>query len=400
MKEWPDMKKLRQYKRFPWHGGNQGQLHRNGDAFFPAMLHAISEAREFILLEMYLVESGRVTTGFIDALLQAARRGVKVWLLFDAFGSLGLASHDAGRLSHPNLQLAFFNPFHFWRLFNVDSLFRDHRKLLVIDGKRAFVGGTGLADGFDPKVSPHGYWRETMVEVQGPVVGDWVMSFRQIWRRATRAELPLAEFVVIPPAGTLRGRVAISCAPIHREIKRSFFVQARRARARVWLATPYFIPSGKIRRTLRNAARNGVDVRVLVPGGFSDHPVMTLIGRRFYPRLLLSGVRIFEYQPRFLHYKAVLCDNWISLGSANFDRWNMRWNQEANQEILDAEFAEGFAGMFADDCAEAVEIRMADVQKPGWAGRIQYWFWSRLDRLIAYLSHSRFHKQNPFEGEE
>ncbi|MCK9294137.1 MAG: phospholipase D-like domain-containing protein [Desulfobulbaceae bacterium] len=372
-------------------------MHCNGDTFFPVMLQGIAEAREFVLLEMYLVESGRVATGFIDALLAAAGRGVKVWLLFDAFGSLGLASQDAARLSHANLRLVFFNPFHLWRLFNVDRLFRDHRKLLVIDGKRAFIGGTGLADDFDPAVSPQGYWRETMVEMRGPVVADWVGSFKQIWRRATRTELPLPEAVPASGGGTLRGRVAISCAPVHREIKRAFFVYARRARERVWLATPYFVPSAKIRRTLRSAARNGVDVRVLVPGAFSDHPVMTLIGRRFYPRLLLSGVRIFEYQPRFLHYKAVQCDNWMSLGSSNFDRWNMRWNHEGNQEILDAEFAGRFTRMFAADCAESVEIKLADVASPGWPGRLRLWFWSRLDQFIASLSHRLFQWRGPLE---
>ncbi|MCJ7600147.1 MAG: phospholipase D-like domain-containing protein [Desulfobulbaceae bacterium] len=391
------MKKLRHYKRFPWHDGNQGKLHCDGDAFLPAMLRAISDAREFVLLEMYLVESGRVATQFIDALLQAAQRGVKVWVLFDSFGALGLSSHDAGRLSHTNLRLAYFNPFHLWRLFNVDRLFRDHRKLLVIDGKRAFVGGTGLTDDFDPVVSPQSYWREIMLEMEGPVVADWVESFRQIWRRATRKVLPLPAHVHAPFAGALRGRVAISGALVHREVKRGFFVHARRAKERVWFATPYFVPSGKIRRTLRSAARNGVDVRVLVPGAFSDHSVVTLIGRRFYPRLLLSGVRIFEYQPRFLHYKAVLCDNWMSLGSSNFDRWNMRRNLEANQEILDAEFADRFARMFAADCAEAMEIRLADVQKPCWSGRMLHWFWSRLDQFIAYLSHSLSRRRGPFD---
>lgn len=391
------MKKLRYQKRFPWHEGNQGQLHRNGDAFFPAMLRAIAAAQDFVLLEMYLVESGRVATSFIDALLAAAGRGVKVWVVFDAFGSLGLSSHDAGRLSHANLQLAYFNPLHLRQLFHLDRLFRDHRKLLVIDGRQAFIGGTGLTDDFDPAVSPQGYWRETMVEMRGPVVADWVMLFGQVWRRATRTALPLAVPVHAAQAGALRGRVASSCAPVHREIKRSFFIHARRAKERVWLATPYFVPSSKIRRTLRSAARNGVDVRVLVPGAFSDHPVMTLIGRRFYPRLLLSGVRIFEYQPRFLHYKAVLCDSWLSLGSSNFDRWNLRWNLEANQEILDAEFAGRFAGMFAADCAEAVEIRLADVARPGWSGWMLHLLWSRLDQFIAYLSHSRFQRRGPVE---
>ncbi|RJX34348.1 MAG: phosphatidylserine/phosphatidylglycerophosphate/cardiolipin synthase family protein [Desulfurivibrio sp.] len=391
------MKKLRQYKAFPWHDGNQGIMHRNGDVFFPAMLRAIAEAREFVLLEMYLVESGRVAASFIEALLAAAGRGVRVWVLFDAFGTLGLSSQDAARLSHANLQLAFFNPLYLWRLFNVDRLFRDHRKLLVVDGSCAFIGGTGLSDDFDPAVTPQGYWRETMLEMRGPVVADWVTSFQQIWLRATRTELSLPPVDPGPAAGTLRGRVAVSCVPVQREITRSFFVRARRARERVWLVTPYFVPPAKIRRTLRSAARNGVDVRVLVPGAFSDHPLMTLIGRRFYPRLLLSGVRIFEYQPRFLHYKAVLCDSWVSLGSSNFDRWNMRWNHEANQEILDAGFAGRFAGMLEADFAEAVEILLADVARIGWPGRLQRWFWSRLDQLIAAFSHLLFQRRGPVE---
>ncbi|MBI5556386.1 MAG: phosphatidylserine/phosphatidylglycerophosphate/cardiolipin synthase family protein [Deltaproteobacteria bacterium] len=389
------MKKLLHAERFPWRDGNLAQLHGDGGSFFPAMLAAIATAREFVLLEMYLVESGRVADRFIDALLQAAERGVKVWVLFDAFGALGLTSHDAGRLSHANLTLAYFNPFRLQQFFHLDRLLRDHRKLLVVDGTRAFVGGTGLTDDFDPAVSPENHWRETMLEMTGLVVADWVESFRKVWRRATGAVLPLAP-VQPAAAGQLRGRVAINSTLGHREIKRAFFIYARRAKKRVWLATPYFVPSGKIRRALRSAARNNVDVRVLLPGPCMDHPVLRQIGRRFYPRLLLSGVRIFEYQPRFLHYKAVLCDDWLSLGSSNFDRWNLRWNLEGNQEILDKDFAGRFATMFAADCEAAMEIRLADVARPGWPGRLRHWFWSRLDQLIARLSHGRFQRRDPF----
>ncbi len=388
---------MRQHKRFPWRAENKVVLHSDGDAFFPAMLQAISQAHEFVLLEMYLVESGKITTLFIDALLQAARRGVKIWLLFDGFGSLGLTGPDSSRLADPNLQLAFFNPITLCRLFNVDRLFRDHRKLLVIDGKVCFIGGAGLADEFNPAAFPQRYWREIMLEVEGPVVADWVDSFQRVWRRATHTALELYSSAPAAPAGTLNCRASLSFALVHREIKRAFFVHARRAKNRVWLATPYFVPSSKIRRTLRSAARNGIDVRVLVPGPYSDHPVVSMIGRRFYPRLLLSGVRIFEYQPRFLHYKAVLCDNWLSIGSSNFDRWNMRWNLEANQEISNKEFAERFACMFAEDCGESVEITLEDVRKTSWPERLLHWFWSRLDRIIAHVSHSIFGRKGPLE---
>ena len=391
------MKQQRHCMRFPWREGNSGRLHRDGDAFFPSMLQAIAGAQNFILLEMYLVESGQVTTQFIDALLQAARRGVRVWCLFDAFGSWGLSGQDASRLSHPNLQLSYFNPLRLRPMFRLDRLFRDHRKLLVLDGGTAFVGGTGLSDSFAPAVFPERYWSETMVEMAGPVVTDWVESFRDVWERSTRGPLLLPAYTPAAAAGALRGRVAISCAMHNREIKRAFFIHARRAKKRVWLATPYFIPSGKNRRILRGAARREVDVRVLLPGPFHDHPVIRQIGRRFYLRLLLAGVRIFEYQPRFFHYKAVVCDDWLSLGSSNFDRWNLRWNFEANQEIEDAGFSAQLAAMFEADCAEALEIRLADVAKPGWPGRLRLWFWSRVDQLVAHLSHSRSRNRDLFD---
>jgi phosphatidylserine/phosphatidylglycerophosphate/cardiolipin synthase-like enzyme len=159
----------------------------------------------------------------------------------------------------------------------------------------------------------------------------------------------------------------------------------RSAERTVWLATAYFIPAWRIRRALRNAARRGVDVRLLLPGPHTDHPAIRHAGRRFYGRLLANGVRIFEYQPRFLHSKVFLCDHWVSIGSSNLDRWNLRWNLEANQEIDDSAFAGQVRAMFEADFRESIECRYAQWRKRPWSARARERLWGRVDLWLHRL---------------
>src|SRR5947207_1743867 len=177
---------------WPWRLGNEFRLLNDGGEFFARMLAAIEEARRDVLLEMYLVRSGAVATRFIDALERAAGRGARVCVMFDGFGALGLTRADRRRLLDAGLELRFFNPL---RLGNrLSNLLRDHRKLLVADGRVAFVGGAGLTDDFAPGAR-RGAWRELMVEIQGPVIADWQRAFARTWRRCG-PELALVE----PPA--------------------------------------------------------------------------------------------------------------------------------------------------------------------------------------------------------
>ena len=130
----------------------------------------------------------------------------------------------------------------------------------------------------------------------------------------------------------------------------------RRAQNRIWLATPHFLPTGKVRRALIRAARRGVDVRLLLTSRNTDHPPVRYAGQRFYPRLLRAGVRIYEYQPHFSHLKMVLVDDWVSIGSCNFDYWNLRWNLEANLEAIDAAFSAQVQQSFERDFQHSREI--------------------------------------------
>lgn len=368
--------------QFPWRPGNHIELLRDGREYFPRMLQAIARAQRCVLLEIYLFESGAVADRFIDAFAQAARRGVMVKVLIDDFGAGGLAGTDRERLREADVEVVYYNPMRYRKL--LANAFRDHRKLLIVDGEIAFVSGTGLTDEFDDPRHPERSWRETAVRVTGPVLVDWQALFERAWNQHAGAPLTLP----LPPAkeqadGVL-GRVVPASSLAVQDIRRSLFRRVRNAEQRVWLATAYFVPSRKLLRALRRAARQGADVRLLLPGPHTDHPAVRHAGRRFYTRLLRYGVRIFEYQPRFLHTKTLLCDQWVSLGSSNFDRWNLRWNLEANQEVDDQRFADAVAAMFAADFRESIEIDLGRWRRR-WVGRLREQLWGRVDMWLESL---------------
>ncbi|MDE2049928.1 MAG: phosphatidylserine/phosphatidylglycerophosphate/cardiolipin synthase family protein [Gammaproteobacteria bacterium] len=369
---------------WPWRQGNRFQLLTESDRIFRRMLEAMEGARESVLLEMYLVESGTVARRFIDALAGCAQRGVRVHVLFDAFGSLGLRAADRRRLASSGAHLTFFNPLS-WRK-RLQNCLRDHRKLLVIDGALAFVGGVGLADEFIDGRRGRRAWRDLMLEISGPVVSDWQNAFACNWSRSggspavpeVTPESPDEPSIAV---GAL-GRLALSEAA-HRSILANDVVRRiNGALRRAWIMSAYFVPSRRFRKALRRAARRGVDVRLLVPGPKTDHPWVRHAARRFYGKLLRNGVRIFEYQPRVLHGKMALCDDWLSVGSSNLDRWSFRWNLEANQEIESAALAAQAAAIFAADCLESQELSRRHWRRRAVLDRLRESIAGALDRIL------------------
>ncbi len=373
--------------RYPWRRHNRLQLLKDGDVFFPRMLAAIDVARHYAMLEMYLFESGRVADRFIGALIGAARRNVKVYLLLDHFGSLGLTRHDRLRLSQAGVVTLFYNPLNLGKLFN--NFARDHRKLLLVDGRNAFVGGVGITDNFDPVDHPAKRWRETMVEMQGPVVADWQELFVSLWNQY--ADAPMTPLVSAPPwfERGARARVTLSAGPLRQESKRMLLRNLRAARQRAWLSTAYFLPGWSVLRALRAAARRGVDVRLLLPGPLTDHPGVRQAGRRYYARLLRNGVRIFEYQPRVLHSKVSLCDRHATIGSSNHDRWNQRWNLEANLLVEDAVFVDQVRALFEADFRDCIELGYASWAQRPVLLRVWEWILARVDLWLHALGSGR-----------
>ncbi|MGP0171708.1 phospholipase D-like domain-containing protein [Pseudomonas sp. NCHU5208] len=372
---------------FPWRGGNRFELLLDGPVFFPRMLAAIEAAQRQVELELYLIEDGRCSERLVQALCRAAARGVSVRGLFDAYGAAGLGAALRQQLLVAGVQLRWYNPVR-WRR-GMRNFHRDHRKLLLVDRRLAYVGGTGSTDEFWLPDAPQSAWHEAMVEIEGPLVEDWQQLFEHQWRtrfswRPNHTPEPL-RLPERPAAGLGLGRVAYADAAQHRDILLSLLRALRGAKQRVWLATPYFLPTWKVRRALRRAAARGVEVRLLLAGRHTDHPPVRFAGQRYYPRLLKAGVRIFEYQPRFLHLKMVLVDDWVSVGSCNFDHWNLRFNLDANVEALDPAFTQAVASSFIADFTASREITLDDWRQRPWWRRVQQRLWGWLDRLAVNL---------------
>ncbi|HJX17042.1 MAG TPA: phospholipase D-like domain-containing protein [Acidiferrobacterales bacterium] len=373
--------------QFPWRRGNRFELLVDGHAYFPRMLEAVELARRYVLLEIYLFESGVVASRFIGALASAASRGVVVKVLIDDFGAAKLLDSDRARLTGAGVDLLFYNPVHLRKWFG--NMLRDHRKLLIVDGEVAFVSGTGITDEFDDPKKPARSWRETAVRISGPELADWQELFIRVWNRYAAQDLQLSESAPHTEPADMRGRVAIASPLRAQDIRRSLYRRVRDARQCVWLATAYFVPSRKLLRALKQAVEQGADVRLLLPGRHTDHPAIRHAGRRFYSSLLRHGVRIFEYQPRFLHAKTLLCDQWVSIGSSNFDRWNLRWNLEANQEVDDPGFAASVHAMFEADLKVSVEIDKEQWKRRRWITRLREHLWGRVDMWLENLGRRR-----------
>jgi cardiolipin synthase len=379
---------------FPWRANNRFTLLVDAQHFFPAMLTAIDSAVHFILFEQYLVKSGEVLDQFIDRLLQAKARGVQIYVLLDDYGSSEVSRSDYQRLTQAGIEVVYYNPLSWRSLYR--SLRRDHRKLLVVDNRIAFVGGAGISDTYAEGDRQRMNWHDVMLQIEGENVEDWIQSFMYVWERSTERMPVIADYsrAII---GQQTGRVHLSRGLLRNDIVRSVIAHIYKSSHRVWLTTPYFVTNHKLRRALRRAAHNRVDVRLLLPGPISDHPWISHAGRRYYHKLLQSGVKIFEYQPRFVHAKVVLCDDWVSIGSSNLDRWNQRWNLDANQAVLDGQFSQVVATMFEDDFAQSRLITHEDwEQRPLWQ-RIKERYFGFYVSLLQWFNYviTRMHKNQP-----
>jgi cardiolipin synthase len=369
---------------WPWRPGNTFCFLHENATFFARMQAAIDEARSYVLLEMYLIASGALATRFIIALCAARARGVRVCVLLDGFGALGLRRADRRRLREAGVELRFFNPLAAAKGFA--NLLRDHRKLLLADGRVAFVGGAGLTDEFAPE-APRGPWRELMLQIEGPVVADWQRAFARTWRRfGPELALPQAHPCAPDPQGA-PGRLALSEARQRSVLASGVLRRIDHACARVWIMSAYFVPSRRFRKVLRRTARRGVDVRLLLPGPRTDHPWVRQAARRFYGKLMRSGVTIWEYQPHMLHAKMILCDDWVSVGSSNLDRWSFRWNLEANQEIDSASEAQAAAQLFMEDFGASRQISRRHWRERARLDRLREAIAGALDRLLDSWRH-------------
>jgi len=373
--------------------GNQVDLLIDGPATYAAMFEAIAQAREHIDLESYIVESDGPGEELAQRLLAKCREGVRVNLLFDGFGSITTRAAYFDALRAGGVQLCEYNPLRSWRnVFSRAVHLRDHRKLLVIDGRVAFVGGINISGVYsagstverkrrDGDAAP---WRDTHVRIAGPLVADLEKLFIAHWNRhaACAIQRPL-ESRHLAPAGHHRAAVASCDAGRRRNpFYRALLKAIDAAQQRVYLTTAYFVPTRRLLRALAAAARRGIDVRLVLPG-HSDAWAPLHAGRSHYGRLLAAGVRVFERQGALLHAKTTVIDGvWATVGSANLDWRSLVHNAECNAIVLDADFGGEMEAVFLHDVAASREITLEDWKRRGWLRRVQEALARRFEFLL------------------
>ncbi|WP_248799054.1 cardiolipin synthase [Pseudomonas sp. MWU13-2105] len=348
--------------RMPCLANNQVQLLINGEATFEAIFQAIDQAREAVLLQFFIIHDDQLGRRLQEKLLEKAAEGVAVYVLYDRIGSHALPHTYADTLREGGVQIRAFATRSGWlNRFQVN--FRNHRKVVVVDGLVGFVGGHNVGDeylGATPPLSP---WRDTHVQVRGPVVACLQESFAEDWFWASRKLPPLILPESYPDDGVLCQLLASGPAdPV--ETCSLFFVEAiHAARERVWITSPYFIPDEAVFAALRLAVLRGVDVRLLLPSR-PDHRIVYAASSLYAFEAVRAGVRVFRYRPGFLHQKVVLVDNEISaIGSANLDNRSFRLNFEVMLLTVDEAFARKVEQMLEQDFALAREVAKDESRK-------------------------------------
>lgn len=338
--------------------GNRVTLLRDAAENYPAWLDAIARAERWIHFETYLIHSDRTGQQFADALAERARAGVTVRLIVDWLGSVGKTSRRYWReLKDAGVETRTFNPPHFSS--PIGWLSRDHRKMLAVDGTTAFVTGLCIGDMWsgDPEkgIEP---WRDTGIGLVGPAVADVEAAFAESWSMCG-TPLPDEERIAreaLAPAGDMAVRV-IASLPATGGMFRLDQLVASLARKTLWVTDAYFIGVAAYVEALRNAAQDGVDVRLLVPGSGSDIAAVQQLTRAGYRVLLDGGVRVFEWNGPMIHAKTAVADGrWARVGSTNLNVQSWLGNLELDVAVEDERFGQQMAAMYERDLENATEI--------------------------------------------
>jgi cardiolipin synthase A/B len=322
--------------------GNTVSILENGIEILPAMLASIRAAEKSVHMEAYIFWSDSVGRQFRDALAETARRGVEVRVLLDGVGSpKHLDNADLQAMRAAGCEVEFFRPVRPWMLDVINR--RTHRRILVVDGKVGFTGGVGFADMWAGDADSPEHWRDTQVQVEGPVIAQMQSAFQENWSEVT-GELLVGEryFPALGVRGSVRAAVVASSPGVSSSPVQTLYSVAISAGERtISIANSYFVPNDASVDLLVAAARRRVNVRILVPGEINDLPVTKASGRSKFGDLLRAGVKIYEYEPTMMHAKTMIVDGlFATVGSTNFDNRSFRYNDELDLAVYD----EGIAG--------------------------------------------------------
>jgi cardiolipin synthase A/B len=362
--------------------GNQVQLLENGDQFFPALLRDIGNAKESVHIESYIWWKGQICDQIAEALAKKAREGVEVRLLVDASGGHKMDDKLEKMMKDAGVQVRRFHPLRISNLGRMNN--RDHRKIMIIDGRIGFIGGFGLAAQWTGHAQDRDHWRDTGLRVAGPVVNRLQSAFCENWIEET-GEIPAGEryFPHLSPIGPTQVHIAYtSPTGSVSSVQVLYYLAISAARKEILIQNPYLLPSQDAIDAFAAAVRRGVDVRVMVPAASStDSPVVQHASHHIYGRLMQAGVKIYEYRPTLLHQKIIVVDGiWSCVGSTNFDDRSFQLNDEISMGVLDGRIASQLRAAFASDLSNASPQTL-----DGWRHR---GLWHRFVDQIAYLGSS------------
>lgn len=343
---------------------------QNGDEIFPAMLEAIASARQSITFETYIYWSGTVGERFAELLSERAAAGVAVNVLIDWAGSAKMDDALIERMQKAGVRVERYRPLRWYTLGRINN--RTHRKLLVIDGRIAFTGGVGIADGWSGNASSPGHWRDIHFRIEGPVVPQFQAAFNDNWIKTTGRMLHGDRyFPTQAHAGDAKAHLFISSPAGGSESMHAMYLLAlSSAEKSIDLAAAYFVPDDLIVQALLAARKRNVRIRILLPGAHIDSGTVRHASRASWGELLAAGIEIHEYRPTMMHSKMLIVDReMVSVGSTNFDIRSFRLNDEASLNIYDRTFAGRMTLVFEQDLVASSPYGLKKWQRRPWKQR-------------------------------
>jgi cardiolipin synthase A/B len=365
--------------------GNQVRPLRSGEEAFPAMLDAICRARRSICLETYIFESDETGRRFTAALCERAQAQVSVRVIYDAVGSLELATAERNALQDAGVQTVEYHPIIPWRpRFNLTR--RDHRKILVVDNEVGFTGGLNLNNDYAPADQGGAGWLDMHCELRGPVVLDLARAFHRVWVREggryyhppTRRDIESA-----PAQGPALARI-VDNRKVRRRgaIRRAYLRAINQANESVLIMNAYFLPDRGLRAALRRAVKRGVDVRVIIPER-SDIRSIEFAATHIVGRLMKRGVKILCWPDRMMHAKtAVVDDVWSTIGSYNLDSRSFLYNLEVIVEVIDRGIGQQMRQLFEAEAARCEPMTLAAWRGRSLGRKFIHWFFYQFRRWL------------------
>ncbi len=352
---WGTQTFLHRLTHWPLTGHNDVRLLIDGQATFEAILASIAEAQSYVAVEFYILRNDALGQRLQAVLAERARAGVRVYLLCDSIGSYYLGRDYFRVLSDAGVDCRFFTSSKGWLPARFHLNFRNHRKIVVIDGKEAFVGGLNVGDEYLGKNRYFGHWRDTHMTLRGPAVQGVQIAFAKDWYWMAET-IPDFNWDPEPAHGTAEV-LSLETGPDSTvESCRLTMIHAiHSARKRLWIASPYFVPDEGFVQALLSAAMRGVDVRILLPQK-PDHLLVYLASFSYLEDLVPQGVKVYRYLEGFLHQKVWLVDDWLAMvGTANVDNRSFRLNFEISLLVFDKRFCHAVETMLEQDFAQSEE---------------------------------------------